>query len=57
MRTSLRFLSPASVSGSEKYAPLGESSGTVQLVLVAVLEMALSWKVIVDGGMDGGELL
>ena len=44
-------------SGSDKAAPLGESGGTGQLVGVAVLEVALRGKMVVDRGMDGGELL
>ena len=52
MRTSLRLPNPAGVSGREKAAPLGESGGAVELVVVAVLEMALRWEVVVDRGMD-----
>ena len=44
-------------SGLERAAPLGESDGAVQLVVVAVLEMALRRKMVVDRGMDRGELL
>ena len=39
-------------SGSEKAAPLGESGGAGLLVGVAVLEVALRRKVVVDRGMD-----
>ena len=52
MRTSLRFPYPAEPSGREKAAPLGESGGAGLLVGVAVLEVALRWKVVVDRGMD-----
>ena len=57
MRTSLRFPYPTMASGGKKAAPLGESGGAGQLVVVAVLEMALRGEVVVDRGMDGGELL
>lgn len=56
MRTSLRFPYPSFQSGSEKAAPLGESGGA-GLLGVAVLEVALGRKVIVDRGMDCSELL
>ena len=52
MRNSLRYPYPTAVSGGEKAAPLGESGGAGQLVGVAVLEVALSRKVVVDRGMD-----
>ena len=48
MRTSLCFPYPTAVSGGEKAAPLGESSGAGQLVGVAVLKVALRRKVVVD---------
>ena len=57
MRTSLRFPNPAWVSGSEKATPLGESGGAGELVVIAALEVALRWKVVVDRGVDGCELL
>ena len=57
MRTSLRFPHPARVSGGKKAAPLGESGGAGQFVVIAGLEMALRGEVVVDQGMDGGELL
>ncbi len=52
MRTSLRYPSPTYRSGSERAAPLGESVGAGLFVGVAVLEMALRRKVVVDLGMD-----
>jgi hypothetical protein len=52
MRTSLRYPIPACRSGSEKAAPLGKSGGAGLLVGVAILEVALRWKVVVDRGMD-----
>jgi hypothetical protein len=52
MRTSLRYPKPGFRSGSEKTAPLGESGGAGLLVGVAVLEVALRLKVVVDRGMD-----
>jgi hypothetical protein len=52
MRTSLRYPYPTCRSGSEKAAPLGESGGAGLLVGVAVLEVALRRKVVVDRGMD-----
>lgn len=52
MRTGLRYPYLAFWSGSEKAAPLGESSGADLLVGVAVLKVALRWKVVVDRGMD-----
>jgi hypothetical protein len=57
MRTSLRCPSPTCRSGSEKAAPLGKSGGAGLLVGIAILEVALRWKVVVDRGMDRGELL
>ena len=57
MRTSLRYPSPTFQSGSEKAAPLGESGGAGLLVGVAILEVALRRKVVVDRGMDRSELL
>ena len=51
MRISLQYPYPAAVSGGEKASPLGESGGTGQLVVVAVLEMALRRKEVVDRGM------
>ena len=45
MRSSLRYLYPTFVSG-------GESGGAGLLVGVAVLEVALRRKVVVDRGMD-----
>ena len=52
MQTSLQYPYPTAVSGRQKAAPLGESGGTGQLVVVSVLEMALRRKVIVHRGMD-----
>ena len=52
MRTSLRYPSPTYRSDSEKAAPLGESGGAGLLVGIAILEVALRWKVVVDRGMD-----
>ena len=52
MRTSLRCPYPTYRSDSEKFAPLSESGGAGLLVSVAVLEVALRWKVIVDRGMN-----
>ena len=52
MRSSLRYLYPTFVSGGEKAAPLGESGGAGLLVGVAVLEVALRRKVVVDRGTD-----
>jgi hypothetical protein len=52
MRTSLRYPNPTCRSGNEKAAPLGESGGSGLLVGVAVLEVALRWKVVVDRGMN-----
>ncbi len=51
-RTSLRYPYPTYRSGSEKAAPFGESGGAGLLAGVVVLEVALSWKVVVDRGMD-----
>lgn len=47
---------PTQVSGRKK-AALGESGGTGLLEVVAVLEVTLRRKVVVDRGMDGCELL
>lgn len=52
MRTSLRYLYPTRVSAREKTAPLGESGSAGLLVGVAVFEMALRRKVVVNRGMD-----
>ena len=52
MRTSLQYPYPALGLGRQKAAPLGESGGTGQLVVVSVLEMALRRKVVVHRGMD-----
>ena len=52
MRTSLRYPYPSFQSGSEKAAPLGKSGGAGMLVGIAVLEVALRRKVVVDRGMD-----
>jgi len=52
MRTSLRCPYPTFGSGSEKAAPLSESGGAGLLVGVAILEVALRWKMVVDRGMD-----
>ena len=57
MRTILRYPTPRLVSGDEKAAPLGKSGGAGQLVSVAGLEVSLRSKVVVDRGMNGGELL
>ena len=57
MRTGLRYPYPAYSSRGEQPAPLCESGGAGLLVGVAVLEMALRWKVVVDRGMDRRELL
>lgn len=51
------FPQSARVSGREKAAPLCESGGASQLVAIAVLEVTLRWKVVVDRGVDGCELL
>jgi hypothetical protein len=52
MRTSLCYPYPARMSGREKAAPLCESGGAGRLVGVAVLQVALRRKVVVDRGMD-----
>ena len=52
MRTSLQYPYPALGSGRQKAAPLGESGGAGQLVVVSVLHMAFRRKVIVHRGMD-----
>ena len=57
MRTSLRYPYPSCRSGSEKAAPLSESGAACLLEGVAVLDVAIRWKVVVDRGMDGGKLL
>ena len=57
MRTGLRYPNPDYGLGSEKVAPPGESGGAGLLVSVAVLEVALLRKVVVDRGMHLGELL
>ena len=41
------FPYPRSTSGREKAAPLGESGGAAELVVIAVLEMALRREVVV----------
>ena len=46
------FALPSLGSGREEAAPLGESGGAGQLVLDAVLEVALGRKMVVDRGMD-----
>ena len=48
MRTSLRYPYPSLVSGGEEAAPLCESGGAGRLVGVAILEVALRRKVVVD---------
>jgi hypothetical protein len=57
MRTSLRYPHPTVGSGSEKAAPLSESGSAGLFEVIAVLEVALRWKVVVDRGMDRRELL
>lgn len=57
MRTSLGYAYTTLGSGREKAEPLCKSGGAGLLIGVAVLEMALRWKVVVDRGMDRGELL
>ena len=52
MRTNLCYPKPGFRSGSEKTAPLVESGGAGLLGGVAVLEVALRWKVVVDRGLD-----
>ena len=52
MRTGLHSPYPVELSGSEKAAPLGESGGAGLPVGVAILEVALCRKVVVDRGMD-----
>lgn len=52
MRTSLRYPNPSYRSGSKTAAQLGESGGAGLLVCVAILEVALRWKVVVDQGME-----
>jgi hypothetical protein len=52
MRTSFRYLNRGLISGSEKAAPLGESGDAGLLVDVAILEVALGRKVVVDRGMN-----
>ena len=47
---------PTQVSGRKK-AALGESGGTGLFEVIAVLEVTLRRKVVVDRGMDGCELL
>jgi hypothetical protein len=48
MRTGLRYPSRTYRSGREKAAPFGKSDGAGVLVGVAVLEVALRRKVVVD---------
>ena len=43
---------PMQLSGRQKAAPVGESGGAGQLVVVSALEVALRWKVVVDQGMN-----
>lgn len=52
MRTSLRNPYPTRRSGDEKATPLGESGGADLFVGVAILEVALRRKVVVNRGMD-----
>ncbi len=52
MRTSLRYPNPTYRSGGEKAAPLAESGGAGLFVGVAILEVALRRKVVVDRGMN-----
>ena len=47
---------PAGV-GSSKTPPLGKSGGAGRLVVGPAGETALCVEVVVDGGMDGDELL
>lgn len=46
---------PRQASGRKETAPLGESSGTVQLEILSAVEGALLIEVVVDRGVDGGE--
>ena len=52
MRTSLRYPSPSFGLGGEQVTPLSESGGAGRLVSVAVLEVPLRRKVVVDRGMN-----
>jgi hypothetical protein len=52
MRTSLRLPNPTQVSSRKKAAPLGDSGGTGLFEVIAVLDVALRRKVVVDRGMD-----
>ena len=51
MPTSLSFPYPTMASLSKELAPLSESGGAGRLVGVAVLEVALRRKVVVNRGM------
>ena len=53
MRTSLQYPYPALGLGRQKSAPLGESGGAGQLVLVAIPEVALRRKTVVDWSCRG----
>jgi hypothetical protein len=57
MRTSLCFPRAGLILGREQVAPLCESGGAGLFEVIAVLEVTLRRKVVVDRGMDGCELL
>ena len=57
MRTGLRYPNPSRQSASERVAPLNEIAGTHLLIVVAILEVALRWKVVVGRGIHLGTLL
>ncbi len=45
------------VSGHAQPTPLGKSGGAVSLKVVAAVEVAFLVEVVMDGGVDGSELL
>lgn len=57
MRISFRYPYPTAVSGGEKTAPLFKSGSSCRLIGVAVLEVALRRKVVVNRGMGRCEFL
>ena len=45
------------VSGHAQPTPLGKSGGAVSLKVVSAVEVAFLVEVVMDGGVDGSELL
>jgi hypothetical protein len=57
MRTSLCFACAGLILGGKQTAPLDERGGAGLFAVIAVLEVALRRKAVVDQGMDRCELL